>query len=194
MAVKKELPNITGVILAGGKGRRMSGRDKGMVEYQGRPLIEHVIEIILPQVNNLIINANRNIAEYERYGYLVICDVLADYQGPLAGMLTGLLNTSSDCVMFVPCDTPDLPEDLVRRMAEVMMNQQADVCIASDGVRNHAVIALLNRSLLGPLQDYLESGGRKVEDWVFAQHYAAVDFSDCPGGVRNLNRPGDLGG
>jgi molybdopterin-guanine dinucleotide biosynthesis protein A len=184
--------NITGVILAGGRGRRVAGKDKGLVEFQGRPLIEHVIEAILPQVNGLIINANRNLPDYGRYGYPLVSDVLPDYQGPLAGMLTGLQNASTGCVMFVPCDTPALPANLVQRMSGAMASLNVDVCIPNDGERNHAAIALMKRSLQGSLQDYLESGGRKAEDWVLAQKYSAVDFSDCPGSFRNLNRPGDF--
>ena len=170
----------------------MGGNDKGLAEFRGRPLIEHVIDAILPQVDGLIINANRNLAVYGRYGYPVVSDVLPDYQGPLAGMLTGLQNASTDFVLFVPCDTPALPANLVRRLTGTMGNLHVDVCIPNDGERNHAVIALMKRSLQGSLQDYLESGGRKVEDWVQAQQYSTVDFSDCPGSFRNLNRAGDL--
>jgi len=192
MTNRDDFLNITGVILAGGRGRRVDGNDKGLVEFQGRPLIEHVIDAILPQVSVLIINANRNLPDYGRYGYPLVSDVLPDYQGPLAGMLTGLQNASSACVLFVPCDTPALPANLVRRLAETMACLDVDICIPNDGVRNHAAIALMKRSLQGSLQDYLESGGRKAEDWVLAQKYSAVDFSVCPGSFRNLNRPGDF--
>jgi len=172
----------------------MDGHDKGLVEFRGRPLIEHVIDAILPQVKGLIINANRNLADYERYGYPVVSDVLPDYQGPLAGMLTGVQHVSTDFVLFVPCDTPALPANLVQRLTAAMAEINTDICIPNDGERNHAVIALVKRSQQGSLQDYLESGGRKVEDWVLAQPYSSVDFSDCPGCFRNLNRPGDLEG
>ena len=150
------------------------------------------IDAILPQVNGLIINANRNLPEYGRYGYPLVSDVLPDYQGPLAGMLTGLQNASTDCVLFVPCDTPALPANLVQRMAETMASLNADICIPNDGERNHATIALMKCSLQDSLQDYLESGARKAQEWVLAQKYVAVDFSDCPGSFRNLNRTVDF--
>ena len=192
MAARDNSKNITGVILAGGRGRRVDGKDKGLVEFQGRPLIEYVIDAILHQVNGLIINANRNLADYGRYGYPVVSDVMPDYQGPLAGMLTGLQNASTDCVLIVPCDTPALPVNLVQCLAQAMTSLDVDICIPNDGERNHVAIVLMKRSLQGSLQDYLESGGRKVQDWVLSQKYSAVDFSDCPGSFRNLNRPGDF--
>jgi molybdopterin-guanine dinucleotide biosynthesis protein A len=192
MTSQNDFLNITGVILAGGRGRRVDGKDKGLVEFRGRPLIEHVIDAIQPQVNGLIINANRNLKDYGLYGYPLVSDVLPDFQGPLAGMLTGLQNTSTDSVLFVPCDTPELPANLVQRMADTMASLNVDVCFPNDGERNHAAIVLMKRSLQGSLQGYLESGARKAQDWVLAQQYTAVDFSDCPGSFRNLNRPGDF--
>lgn len=185
---------ITGVILAGGLGRRLGGSDKGLVEVEGWPLIDRVIAAFGPQVQQLLINANRNIQEYERYGYPVVPDELPGYQGPLAGMLTGLLNASNTHVVFVPCDALSLPPDLVARLWESMRSNDAEVCIAHDGTRMHPVFALLDRRLAGSLQGYLESGGRGVEDWVLQQKHAVVDFSDCPQGFVNLNTPEDLEG
>ena len=185
---------VTGVILAGGRGRRMGGSDKGLVEVEGWPLIDRVIAALAPQVQQLLINANRNIQEYESYGYPVVPDELPGYQGPLAGMLTGLHNASNTHVVFVPCDALSLPPDLVARLRESLIGNDAEACIAHDGTRLHPVFALLDRRLAGSLEQYLVSGGHTVEAWVLQQKHAVVDFSDCPQGFVNLNTPADLEG
>lgn len=187
----KPLP-ITGVILAGGRGRRFSGKDKGLVEVGGRPLVEYAIEFLKAETSELIISANRNIPDYERYGLTVVSDTLPDYQGPLAGMLTGLQNATYDDVIFVPCDMPALPPDLVRRMYATLTDSNANVCIPHDGERTHPVIAIIKRSLDGALQEYLSAGNRKVEDWMTAQRFVVADFPDTPESFRNVNRPDDV--
>mgnify|MGYP001813635643 CR=1 FL=1 len=170
----------------------MGGSDKGMVEVGGWPLIDRVIAAFAPQVQQLLINANRNIQAYERYGYQVVPDGLTGFQGPLAGMLTGLRNAAHDHVAFVPCDVVALPPDLVTRLWEALQAADADICIVHDGTRLHPVFALMKRTLAGAVEQYLESGGRTVEDWVLQQSYAVADYSDCPQGFVNLNTPADL--
>ncbi len=170
----------------------MGGSDKGLVEVEGWPLIDRVIAAFAPQVQQLLINANRNIQAYERYGYQVVPDGLTGFQGPLAGMLTGLRNAAHDHVAFVPCDVVALPPDLVTRLWEALQAADADICIVHDGTRLHPVFALMNISLAGAVEQYLESGGRTVEDWVLQQRYAVADYSDCPQGFANLNTPADL--
>lgn len=158
---------------------------------QGRPLIEHVIAALAPQVSGIVINANRNIALYERYGYPVIADVLPDYPGPLAGMVTGLHHVRGDIVV-VPCDALSLPADLVIRLWQALIQEEADVSAAHDGVRLHPVYAVLKPQLTEPLERYLRSGRRKVEVWMREQRLAIADFSDTPQGFHNLNTAEDL--
>jgi molybdopterin-guanine dinucleotide biosynthesis protein A len=183
--------SISGVILAGGRGRRLGGCDKGFVTVQGRPLIEHVITALAPQVNGIVINANRNIALYERYGYPVIADVLPDYPGPLAGMLTGLHHVRGDIVV-VPCDAPSLPPDLVMRLWQALVQGNADVSVAHDGARLQPLYAVLKRTLTESLERELRQGRHKVEDWMREQRLAIADFSDVAQGFRNLNTGEDL--
>jgi molybdenum cofactor guanylyltransferase len=182
---------VSGVILAGGRGRRLGGRDKGLVTLQGRPLVEYVIAALAPQVSGIVINANRNISLYERYGYPVVVDVLPDYQGPLAGILAGLLHVQGD-IIVVPCDALWLPPDLVVRLWRALAQGTADVGIAHDGKRLQPLYSLLKRTLNVSLEQHLRQGRHKVEDWMREQRLAIVDFSDIPQGFRNLNTVHDL--
>ena len=183
--------DITGVILAGGKGRRMGGLDKGLVEYQQKPLVAHVIERLAPQVNSLLINANRNADKYQRYGFPVIADQLADYQGPLAGFSAAMIAAKTDYVLTVPCDGPLLPADLVSRLVEAMDRQNAKISVAHDGQRLQSVYALIKRDLLPSLQSCIQTGQRRVDVWYASQAIALSDFSDTPESFLNINFPED---
>jgi len=183
--------DITGVILAGGKGRRMGGLDKGLVEYQQKPLVAHVIERLAPQVNSLLINANRNADKYQRYGFPVIADQLADYQGPLAGFSAAMIAAKTDYVLTVPCDGPLLPADLVSRLVEAMDRQNAKISVAHDGQRLQSVYALIKRDLLPSLQACIQTGQRRVDVWYASQAIALSDFSDTPESFLNINFPED---
>ena len=183
--------DITGVILAGGKGRRMGGLDKGLVEYQNKCLIEHVIERLEPQVGNLLINANRNADHYRGYGFPVIADQLADYQGPLAGFSVAMMAAETDYVLTVPCDGPLLPSDLVHRLAKTMAGENADISVVHDGQRLQSVYALIKRNLLPSLQACIQSGHRRVDVWYASQQTSLTDFSDTPEHIFNVNSPED---
>jgi molybdenum cofactor guanylyltransferase len=183
--------DITGAILAGGKGRRMGGLDKGLVEYSGRPLVVHVIERLKPQVGSLLINANRNADVYQRLGYPVIADQLTGYQGPLAGFAAVLQVAKTAFVLTVPCDGPRLPDDLVRRMVMAIMQENADIAVAHDGERLQSVYALIRRDLLPSLQSYIQSGQRRVDAWYASEQTALADFSDRPESFFNMNYPED---
>jgi molybdopterin-guanine dinucleotide biosynthesis protein A len=179
--------DVTAVILAGGRGRRMDGKDKGLVELANRPLVHYVIDAIEPQVETIILNANRNQEKYSRFGYPVIADTLADYQGPLAGFYTALINATTSHVVSLPCDGPIVPDDLVERLIAAMLANNADIAVAHDGERMQPVYSLIPTSLKDSLKAFLDTGERKIDVWYQRHHIALTDFSDCPEIFRNIN-------
>ena len=185
----KRFPEITAVILAGGRGSRMGGIDKGLVELKGKTLIEHVITAIEPQVGTLVINANRNHQAYAALGYPVLSDSMEDYQGPLAGFLAAMEAAQTPDILTVPCDGPLLADDLVKRLYQAREHEQADIAVAFDGERLQPVYALIPTRLQASLQAYLDGGDRKIDLW-YAQHrFAKADFSDIPTTFVNVNTP-----
>jgi molybdopterin-guanine dinucleotide biosynthesis protein A len=182
------LCDITGLILAGGRGRRVQGADKGLLPYQGRPMIASVIERLAPQVHALIISANRNVAIYRQFGWPVVTDELREYQGPLAGLCCGLAATASPWLLSVPCDGPRLPLDLAARLAAVQHDSGARVVIASDGSRTQFAYALIATGLLPDLRAWLAEGHRRLGGWLERQHPAIVDCSDVAQSFANFNQ------
>lgn len=180
---------ITGVILAGGRGSRMGGEDKGLVLLNGRAMVEHVVERLRPQVGSLLISANRNRERYEALGYRVVVDSLPDYQGPLAGMASVLQIATTPYVVTVPCDSPLIGDDLVARLARALVTDSADIAVANDGARAHPVFLLLKRSLLPSLLGFLQAGERKIDRWFERHRVASADFSDSPEAFINVNDP-----
>jgi len=178
---------ITTVILAGGEGRRMGGIDKGLVLFHGKPLVEHVIEHLAPQTGKLLISANRSEQQYGNYGYPVIADTLPEFPGPLAGILAALELIDDELLLSVPCDTPQLPDDLVQRLVKALADSGADIAIPFDGKRLHAAIMLMRRSVAPDLRTYLLSGERKVQLWLKRHLTVQVDYSDQPRAFANLN-------
>jgi molybdopterin-guanine dinucleotide biosynthesis protein A len=179
--------NVTAVILAGGKGRRMDGKDKGLVELANRPLIEYVIDAIKPQVESIILNANRNQEQYSRYGYPVVSDALADYQGPLAGFICAMKSSTTSHIVTLPCDGPFLPADLVDRLISSLADNNAEIAVAHDGDRMQPVYSLMPVTLSNSLGSFLDSGERKIDLWYSQHRVALADFSDCPETFRNIN-------
>ncbi len=180
---------ITAVILAGGRGRRLDGVDKGLVTFSGKPLIAHILDAIQPQVGQILINANRNISEYAAYGYPVIQDGLADYQGPLAGVATTMDNATTPYIITLPCDGPFVPADLVQRLSTALDDAQSEIAVAHDGTRIQPMHAMLSVALLPGLRKYLNAGDRKTGLWYTRSHMTTVDFSDIPEVFRNINTP-----
>lgn len=179
--------DITGLILAGGRARRMGGVDKGLVELGGKPLVGHVVERLSPQVQRIIINANRNLPEYKNWADTVIKDSIGEYDGPLAGMASGLEVTNTEYMLTTPCDSPFLASDLAERMYGELISAQAEVAVASDGERLQPVFMLIQRSMLSSIVAFLQTGERKIDKW-FDQHaVAVVDFSDKPETFVNIN-------
>ncbi len=179
--------NVTAVILAGGKGRRMDGKDKGLVELANRPLIEYVIDAIKPQVETIMLNANRNLDQYSRYGYPVVSDTLLDYQGPLAGFICAMKSAATSHIATLPCDGPFVPGDLVERLISSLMDNSAEIAVAHDGERMQPVYSLIPVTLSDSLDAFLESGERKIDLWYSQHRIALADFSDCPETFRNIN-------
>lgn len=188
--------DITGLILAGGRGTRMGTVDKGLVALAGKPMVAHVIERLRPQVATLMINANQNFDTYAAFGHPVWPDALPDFAGPLAGLQTGLMHCATPYLVTAPCDSPFLPLDLVARLFEGLQAQCADLAVAithaPDGRRQpQPVFCLVPRTLLAHLNAYLHDGGRKVEHWYRNLRVAEVGFADAQA-FRNINTPHDL--
>ena len=186
-----ETDNITAVILAGGRGSRLGGQDKGLLEFAGRPIIEHILEAISPQAGAVIINANRNLQHYSKYGQPVISDEMDDYQGPLAGFAAALAACSTDYILTLPCDGPFVPADLIARMSRAMLGQHAELAVAHDGQRMQPVYALIPRTLETSLLQFLDSGERKTDRWYTLHNTALADFSDVADTFFNINTDDD---
>ncbi len=183
---------VSAIILAGGRATRMNGVDKGLIQFQNKPLIQHIINRLLPQVGEIIINANREIAQYEAFGLQVLQDAIQDFVGPLAGVALGLSHAKHDLVLFVPCDSPLLPLDLAQRLYNGMLESRTDIAVACSDGDAHPVFCLCKKSLLPSLQAFLDKGERKVGAWQKNQKYCEVDFSDCIDALVNLNTLEDL--
>ncbi|MCL1043362.1 molybdenum cofactor guanylyltransferase MobA [Shewanella marisflavi] len=182
-------PQIDAVILAGGMARRMGGNDKGLVELNDRPMIQHAIDRIKPQVKQILINANRNQSRYAEFGYPVLSDEDSGYLGPLAGMITALGQTQADYLMVVPCDCPLLPTDLVQRMLSAIQAEGAEMAVASDGKREQPVVLLMKPALRESMKAFLDAGERKIDFWYAKHHCVVCDFSDQPNAFVNVNTP-----
>ena len=181
------MSGITSIILAGGRATRMNGADKGLISLQNKPLISHVISRLQPQADEIFINANREIAQYVAFGFKVLQDENQDFAGPLAGILLGLKHAKHELVLSVPCDSPLLPLDLALRIYNGMLENHADIAVASSDGSTHPVFCLMKKSVLPSLIDFLDAGERKVSAWQKSQAYCEVDFSDCNNAFVNLN-------
>lgn len=186
-----EARRITALVLAGGKSRRMGGRDKGLLPFGDGLLVGHVIDAISPQVGAVLISANRNQDAYRDFGYPVISDPLDDFQGPLAGFLAGLENMQTDYLLTLPCDGPFVLPDLAQRLARGLIDADAEIAVAHDGSRLQPVYALLSRKTLDGLRAALQQGERKIDKWYPQHNWVTVDFSDAPEQFNNINTPDD---
>lgn len=187
-------PRISGLVLAGGLGRRMGGADKGLVMLDGRPMVDHVLARLHPQVDELLINANRNTDIYARFGIPVLPDRHTGFVGPLAGLDAGLnhLGETDGWVVTCPCDSPFVPRDLVARLVAATEAAGADVAIVRADGQLQPVFLLAHTRTTGALQAYLAAGERKIDRWVFTQKHAIVDFDDCPEAFANINTADEL--
>ncbi|MFM9971395.1 MAG: molybdenum cofactor guanylyltransferase MobA [Burkholderiales bacterium] len=186
--------NICGLILAGGQGRRMGGVDKGLQPLRGRPMVEWVIERLLPQVGELIINANQNIDAYARYGYPIASDEITEHggAGPLAGLHAGLGRCTKPYLISVPCDSPFLPLDLVSRLQTALEREHKQISVARTGSQTHPVFALMRSDVRNHLGVFLAQGGRKIDAWYASLSTVEVDFEDEANAFSNINTRDEL--
>jgi molybdopterin-guanine dinucleotide biosynthesis protein A len=193
MTIPKD--DITGLILAGGRGSRMGGVDKGLQNHQGLPLAMHALMRLEPQVGHIMINANRNLGAYDAFGVPVWPDALPDYPGPLAGFLAGLERCETPYLVTVPCDTPNFPADLVQRLGGELVARDAEIAMAAtrtvDGVQVQPVFCLMKSTLMESLVRFTHEGQRKIDRWT-AQHRCVDVVFDDEAAFFNANTPDEL--
>lgn len=191
---------ITGIVLSGGLGRRMSddgrGVDKGLQPFRGKPMIAHALERFAPQVGTVIVNANRNAERYREFGWPIAPDAVEGFSGPLAGLHAGMSQARTAWVATVPCDSPFLPLDLVGRLAAAIdasgtEGERAQLAVARTGAQPHPVFALVERALLAELERFLSEGRRKIDAWYAPLRVVEVEFDD-EAAFRNLNTMQEL--
>ena len=180
---------ITGVILAGGRGSRLLGQDKGLVCFKAKPLIERILQGLPAQVGQILISANRNLAAYQAYTYPVISDDLSGFQGPLAGILSAMQQVSTAYILTIPCDAPYVCPVLAERLYQALQDSSADIAVAHDGQREQSVYALIKVATAPHLAQYLAQGERKLSLWYRQLHSVSVDFSDYAYAFQNINTP-----
>jgi molybdenum cofactor guanylyltransferase len=182
---------VTGVVLAGGQGRRMGGVDKGLQLLHGKPMVAHVLARLAPQVDEVLINANQNLETYAAFGYRPVPDAIGGFAGPLAGLQAGLSAARHPLVLTVPCDSPFLPLDLFSRLHE-KLQQHHDLAVARTGDQAHPVFALVRTTVRKNLEDFLSRGGRKIDAWYASLRVIEVPFDDEADAFRNINTREEL--
>ncbi len=187
-------PCISGVILAGGQGRRMGSVDKGLQPLHGKPMVQWVLERFAPQVDEVLINANQNLEQYQALGRTVVPDDIGGFAGPLAGLHRGLTTAQHDLVATVPCDSPFLPLDLIERLYATLNERQLDLVLARTGNQPHPVFCLCRKTVQPGLTAFLASGGRKIDTWYAVLRVAEVAFDDEADAFSNINTLNELRG
>jgi len=181
---------VTGIVLAGGQGRRMGGVDKGLQLLHGKPMVAAVLARLAPQVDEILINANQNLEAYARFGHRVVPDAVGGFAGPLAGLHAGLSEARHALVLTVPCDSPFLPPDLFFRLQKQI--GEKDLAVARTGDQPHPVFALVRSSVLKNLENFLAGGGRKIDAWYGSLKVIEVPFDDEADAFRNINTREEL--
>ncbi len=184
--------DVTGIVLAGGQGRRMGGVDKGLVPLAGRPMVAQVIERLAPQVGPILVNANQNGPAYAALGCPVVPDAIGGFAGPLAGLHAGLARARTPYAVTVPCDSPFLPADLVARLSAALVHARAALAVARTFDQPHPVFALMRRDVFPNLTAFLAGGGRKIDAWYASLVVVEVPFDDCADAFRNINTRDEL--
>jgi molybdopterin-guanine dinucleotide biosynthesis protein A len=182
---------VSGVVLAGGQGRRMGGVDKGLQPLRGKPMAQWALERLAPQVDEILINCNQNLDAYARFGYRLVPDEIGGFAGPLAGLHASLKAAAHPLVVTVPCDSPFLPTDLVSRL-ESKLGENV-LAVAKTGDQPHPVFSLVRKDVLDNLEAFLRSGGRKIDAWYASLATVEVSFDDQADAFRNINTLDELG-
>ena len=164
------------IVLTGGRGERMGGCDKGLVELCGKPLVQWVTDSIAPQVDKIIISANRNLEEYRALGFPVVIDELKDFQGPLAGIHSALKKTGNEFVLVVPTDSPGLPQDLCYKLGVALLESEAEIAVVETDGKVQPVLMLFRSALKPEFEKWMKQGSRKVIDWINSRRHVAVSF------------------
>lgn len=183
---------ISGLILAGGRSSRMGGDDKGLLNLLDRPMITHVIQRLEPQVDEILISANRHIDQYQKYTYEVLLDDYDDFRGPMAGMVRGLSHCKSEYLLTVPCDGPLLPHDLAFRMLELSRQKNARAVLVFDGQYNQPAYNLLHKDLLDSITHALRHNEHKLGKWLMDHGALQLDCSMQKSAFINVNTSADL--
>ena len=182
--------DVAAVVLAGGRARRMGGGDKGLVEVAGRPMVAHAVRALRPQAAEVMVNANRNAAQYRAItASRVVADTVGGFAGPLAGMASALEASTARFLLTAPCDSPLVAPHLGPRLHAALARGGAEIAAAHDGERLQPVFALLTRGVLPGLLAFLATGGRKIDAWYATRHTVTADFSDAPDTFLNVNTP-----
>jgi molybdopterin-guanine dinucleotide biosynthesis protein A len=187
-----ERHDVTGIVLAGGQGRRMGGVDKGLVAFRGAPMVAAVIARLAPQVGEVVVNANQNAEAYAAFGHRVVPDAVGGFAGPLAGLHAGLAVATTRYAVTVPCDSPFLPHDLVARLGAALDANDARLAVARTFDQPHPVFALVRADVRANLEAYLASGGRKIDAWYAGLDVVEVAFDDEADAFRNINTRDEL--
>jgi len=181
---------VTGLVLAGGQGRRMGGVDKGLQLLHGKPMVAAVLARLAPQVDEILINANQNLDAYGRFGHRVVPDAIGGFAGPLAGLHAGLGTATHELVLTAPCDSPFLPLDLFSRLKKEL--KRNDLAVAKTGDQPHPVFALVRKAVRKNLEEFLAGGGRKIDAWYSTLKIVEVPFDDEADAFRNINTREEL--
>jgi molybdopterin-guanine dinucleotide biosynthesis protein A len=183
---------VVGVILAGGRARRMNNQDKGLINFKGRPMVSFALAALAPVVDCVLINANRNLEQYRQFGWPVISDQTDNFDGPLAGVLSAMIHADAEVLLVVPCDSPLIKIEHLQKLLDKLIESKADVAVAFDGERLHPVFLAIKTDLQMSLQNYLDGGHRKMMDWLAQQSLVQVDFSSEPEIFWNINTMDEL--
>jgi len=184
------MSQVSGIVLAGGQGRRMGSVDKGLQLLHGKPMVQWVLERFAPQVDEIIVNANQNVQRYAAFGHRVVSDEVSGFAGPLAGLHAGLKAAMHPLVATVPCDSPFLPDDLVKRLKAALGDK--DLAVAKTGSQPHPVFSLVRANVLQNLAAFLAGGGRKIDAWYASLQVIEVSFDDEADAFRNINTVEEL--
>ncbi len=179
--------NITAILLAGGKGQRLGGKDKGLVTFKTKPLIEYAIDVALAQAPNIIISANRNLTLYQTYRYPIYADQIDTFEGPLSGIHTCLQYVRTPYAFILACDIPQCPHDIINLLMNCMLENNADSCMIHDGKRAQPLISLIKTALKNDLETFLVDGQRKTLSWFLSTNHCFYLYESPKNLFNNIN-------